>query len=90
MNTMTNKNDIRELTIDELDMVEGASAEGIAASTSAVGGMTAVHGMWRTQRGSRFSYHEHGHELRPSRCVSKIGTPAGVRPPHGSRASALP
>jgi hypothetical protein len=46
MNTMTNKNDIRELTIDELDMVEGASAEGIAASTSAVGGMTAVHGMY--------------------------------------------
>jgi hypothetical protein len=34
-----------ELTDDELDMVRAGSAEGIAASTSAVGGMTAVHGM---------------------------------------------
>jgi hypothetical protein len=45
MNTMTRETGIRELTVDELDMVGGGSAEGIAASTSAVGGMTAVRGM---------------------------------------------
>ena len=37
--------EIRELTTDELDMSGGTTAEGIAAATSAVGGMTAVRGM---------------------------------------------